>query len=314
MPVVILAVQVAYFAARRFDTFMTVANWQVILNSTAILAIVSAGLTVVLAVGDFDLSFGPTLTIGGILAAKALSDDPSNWAIAGAVVLALAVGAVVGFANGAIVTTFGISSFVATLGVSAVLSGLILWITDGGQTVAARSRVQGLANSEFLGIRSAFWIALGVVVLLTAFVARTVAGRRIDAIGGNAEAARLAGLRVPRYRVLAFVLAGTCAAGAGVLLMARVGSATSNAGDPFLLEAYTAAFLGAVTLRTGEFHVLGTFFGVLYLQVTFNGIAQMGWPTFWPDIVRGVVLILAVSASGIVQRLFAAVPARARAG
>ena len=100
------------------------------------------------------------------------------------------------------------------------------------------------------------------------------------------------------------MIAAVCATGAGVLLMARVGSATSNAGDPFLLEAYTAAFLGAVTLRNGEFHVVGTFFGVLYLQITFNGIAQMGWPTYWPDIVRGAVLIVAVSASGIIRRLF----------
>jgi len=177
-------------------------------------------------------------------------------------------------------------------------------VTDGGQTVAARTRVQGLANSEYFGLRASFWISVLVVAALAFFMARTVAGRRVDAIGGNAVAARLVGVRVGRYRVLTFVLSSVCATGAGVLLMARVGSATSNAGDPFLLEAYTAAFLGAVTLRTGEFHVVGTFFGVLYLQVTFNGIAQMGWPTYWPDIVRGAVLIVAVSASGIIRRLF----------
>lgn len=304
MPIIILVAEIVFFTLQRGETFFTFANWRVILNSTAILTIAAAGLTVVLAVGDFDLSIAAALTLGGIVAGTVLSDDPSNASIALAVVAALAVGVAVGIFNGLVVTGFGISAFVATLGSGAVLSGINLWITDGGQTIATRNRVQGLANSEWLGLRSAFWLALVVVVVLALFVARTVAGRRIDAIGGNATAARLAGIRVSRYRVLAFALSGLCAAGAGVLLMARVGSATSNAGDPLLLEAYTAAFLGAVCLRNGEFHVPGTFFGVLYLQVTFNGIAQMGWPTYWPDIVRGAVLIIAVSASGIIRRLF----------
>ena len=304
MPVVILLLEIVYFTSQRGDTFLTLANWRVILNGTSILTIVAAGLTIVLGVGDFDLSFGPALTLGGIVAAKVLVEDPSNWSIILSIAAALAVGVAIGAFNGLVVTGFGISAFVATLGSGAVLSGIVLWATDGGQTIQTRSRVQGIANSQWFGLRVQFWISVAVVVVLTLFMARTVAGRRIDAIGGNAVAARLAGLRVAHYRVLTFVIAAVCATGAGVLLMARVGSATSNAGDPFLLEAYTAAFLGAVTLRNGEFHVLGTFFGVLYLQITFNGIAQMGWPTYWPDIVRGAVLIVAVSASGIIRRLF----------
>lgn len=304
MPIVILGLEVIYFGVQRGDTFLAVANWQVILNSAAILTIVAAGLTVVLAIGDFDLSLAAAITLGGIVAATVLTDDPSNWKILFAALTALAIGVVIGGFNGLVVTGFGISAFVATLGSGAVLSGVNLWVTDGGQTVAARTRVQGLANSEYFGLRMSFWISLLVVATLAFVMARTVAGRRIDAVGGNAVAARLVGIRVGRYRVLTFVLSSVCATGAGVLLMSRVGSATSNAGDPFLLEAYTAAFLGAVTLRNGEFHVVGTFFGVLYLQVTFNGIAQMGWPTYWPDIVRGGVLIAAVSASGIIRRLF----------
>ncbi len=303
MPIAILALEIVFVGARRSDTFLDLDNWQVILNSTAILTIVAAGLTIVLSVGDFDLSIASGLTLGGIVAGKVLHETPGNANILWAFVVALLVGAVVGLFNGLVVTGFGISAFVATLGTGAVLSGVILWVTDGGKTVPARTRVQGLANNEYLGLRAMFWFALAVVVILSLLMARTVAGRRMDAIGGNAIAARLSGIRVGRYRVLAFILSGVFAAAAGALLTARIGSASSNAGDPFLLEAYTAAFLGAVTLRNGEFHVLGTFFGVLYLQVTFNGIAQMGWPTYWPDIVRGAVLILAVSASGILNKL-----------
>lgn len=146
------------------------------------------------------------------------------------------------------------------------------------------------------------WIMLGVMIILALMMARTVAGRRIDAIGGNAVAARLSGIRVGRYRTLAFVISGMCAAGAGGLLSARTGVAGTTAGDPFLLQAYTACFLGAVTLRNGEFHILGTFIGVLFLKVTFSGIALMGWPNYWPPIVTGGILVVAVSASGLANK------------
>ena len=99
-------------------------------------------------------------------------------------------------------------------------------------------------------------------------------------------------------------LQGRCAAGAGALLAARTGVASSGSGDSFLLEAFTACFLGAVTFRNGEFNILGTFTGVLFLKVTFSGIALMGWPNYWPSIVTGGFLILSVSSSGLIQRIF----------
>ena len=303
MPVVILLLEIVYFTSQRGDAFLTVANWRVILNGTSILTIVPAGLTIVLGVGDFDLSFGPALTLGGIVAAKVLVEDPSNWSIALSIAAALAVGVAIGASNGLVVTGFGISAFVATLGSGAVLSGIVLWATDGGQTIRTARPRAGTPTASGSGCACSSG-SRSPCVVLALFMARTVAGRRIDAIGGDVVAARLVGLRLAHYRVLTFVISAVCATGAGVLLMARVGSATSDAGDPFLLEAYPAAFLGAVTLRNGEFHVVGTFFGVVCLQVSFNGIAQMGWPTYWPDIVRGSVLIVAVSASGIIRRLF----------
>lgn len=313
-PVVILLGEIAFFGAMRFDTFFTAANWHVIINNTALLGIVAAGLTIALIVGDFDLSIAGAIGLGGVVAAEVIDPDsivdpltaPGNWHILAAMLVALGVGALIGLFNGLVVTGFGINAFVATLGTGAVLAGVNLWRTD--RNIGLRNRFQDLANTEwpnwhFLHPRMMVWIMLGVLVVLSLLMARTVAGRRIDAIGGNMTAARLSGIRVSRYRILAFVISGVCAAGAGALLAARTGTASTTAGDPFLLEAYTACFLGAVTLRNGEFHVWGTFIGVLFLKVTFSGIALMGWPNYWPDLVTGGILIIAVSASGLVTKL-----------
>jgi len=307
-PLVILLAEILFFWSQR-PNFFTWENWHIIINNSALLGIVAVGLTIALMVGDFDLSIAGAIGLGGVIAGQILSTAPSNLNIAVAVLGALAVGALIGVFNGAIVTGFGINAFVATLGTGALLSGIILWRTDGGKTITLRNRFQGLANSEFpnwswLHPKMMVWFLLAVVLLLSFVMAKTVAGRRIDAVGGNVTAARLSGIRVSRYRVLAFAISGMCAAGTGVLLASRSGSANANAGDPFLLEAYTAAFLGAVTLRNREFHVWGTLIGVLFLKVTFSGIALMGWPTFWNPIVTGGILILAVSASGLVTRLF----------
>ncbi|WP_420638024.1 ABC transporter permease [Candidatus Poriferisocius sp.] len=313
-PVAILLAEIAFFGILRFDTFFTANNWHVIVNNTALLGIVAGGLTIALIVGDFDLSIAGAIGLGGIIAAEVIDPgsiadpltQPGNMTILLAMLAAVGVGILIGLFNGAIVTGFGIHAFVATLGSGAVLAGLALWRTD--RNISLRNRFQELANSEwpgfhFLHPRMMVWIMVGVLVVLALMMARTVAGRRLDAIGGNMTAARLSGIRVSRYRILAFVISGGCAAGAGALLAARTGVAATNAGNPFLLEAYTAAFLGAVTLRNGEFHILGTFIGVLFLKVTFSGIALMGWPSFWPDIVTGGILILAVSASGLVTKL-----------
>jgi ribose transport system permease protein len=94
-----------------------------------------------------------------------------------------------------------------------------------------------------------------------------------------------------------------CAATTGALLAARTSVASTTAGNPFLLEAFTACFLGAVTFRNAEFNILGTFIGVLFLKVTFSGIALMGWPNYWPPIATGGILILAMSSSGLVKKL-----------
>ena len=312
--VFVLIVEIAFFGVFRFDKFFTANNWFIIINNTALLGIVAGGLTIALVVGDFDLSIAGTIGLGGVIAVKVINPDsirdiaaePSNWKILAALLAAVLIGAIIGTINGIIVTGFGINAFVATLGTGAILVGVHRWQSD--RDLPTRNRFQEIANSEwpdfhFLRLRMMVWIMAGILLLLTFMLSRTVAGRRIDAIGGNTVAARLAGIRVSRYRVLAFAISGMCAATAGALLAARTSVASTTAGNPFLLEAFTACFLGAVTFRNAEFNILGTFIGVLFLKVTFSGIALMGWPNYWPPIATGGILILAMSSSGLVKKL-----------
>ena len=313
-PVVVLVAEIVFFGVMRFSTFFTVNNWHVIVNNSALLGIVAAGLTIALVVGDFDLSIAGAIGLGGVAAVTVIAPNsiidtdlaPGNWKILLAMLAAVAVGAAIGVLNGGIVTGFGINAFVATLGTGAVLVGIHRWATE--RDLPTVNRFQDVANAEwpdlhFLHPRMIVWVLVGVLIVLALMMARTVAGRRLDAIGGNMTAARLSGIRVSRHRTLAFMISGMCAAGTGALLAARTGVASARAGDPFLLEAFTACFLGAVTLRNGEFHILGTFIGVLFLKITFSGIALMGWPNFLAPLVTGGILIMAVSASGIVHRL-----------
>ncbi|MDG2300141.1 MAG: ABC transporter permease [Acidimicrobiales bacterium] len=314
-PVGVLVAEIMFFGIMRFDKFFTSANWHVILNNTALASIVAGGLTIVLIVGDFDLSIAGTIGLGGVAAVEFLDPDsvvdktlqPGNWTILFAVLVALAVGAFIGLINGLIVTGFGINAFVATLGTGSVLVGVHRWMAD--RDITTNNRFKKLANSQwpdwhFLHPKLVLWFMVGILLILGLVISRTVAGRRLDAIGGNEVAARLSGIRVSRYRVLAFIICGMCAAGAGALLAARTGVASTTAGDPFLLGAFTACFLGAVTFRNGEFNILGTFFGVLFLKVTFSGIALMGWPNYWPPIVTGGFLVISVSASGLIEKVF----------
>jgi ribose transport system permease protein len=174
------------------------------------------------------------------------------------------------------------------------------------------------ANPIASGVPTAFTdIALGEVIpglpnpipimafvlgLLWVVLEKTDLGQKMQAVGGNIEAARLAGIRVDRIKIIAFLTAGTCAALTGVLLSSLLGSGTLAAADGYLLDAFAAVFLGSATLRDGEFHILGTLIGVLIIAVGFNGLSIFGAPTFFQPIFKGAILVLAVGLSTLARR------------
>jgi len=330
--------------------FLSGSNITLLLRQSAVLAILASGLTIALILGEFDLSIAAALTLGGGIFALFLSGKyvvtwptipfteiggglmfPSSWqsTFIFALLVALVFGAIVGVINGVVVSYFGVSAFIGTLGLAGIIEGYLIRLTDG-RSVALPRNITNTAQGTLLDWKApeswrwtisfgerqfsldlaGFSIpiigvtAIAVLFLVSFFLQQTEAGRRMDAVGGNPEASRLAGINVKRYRFLAFVMCSSIAAIAGIVLAAgRTGSAVTLVGNQgsYLLQAYTACFLGAVTLREGEFHVLGTAIGVLLMTVTFSGLIILGVPGYAQTIANGVILIAALTFAGLAR-------------
>jgi ribose transport system permease protein len=291
---------VAVFAALRPTIFLSLNNLRNITEQVAILAIVAGGMTIVMAAGDFDLSVGTLASLCGVIVAdlliKGLDVGPS-------IAIAVAVGAVAGAFNGLLVAYAGLSAFVATLATMTAYRGLSLWYTGGstlfsGLNEAFRPIGQGATGS----IPNAVLIMVGVLVLAWFLLEQTTLGRRLYAIGGNAEAAFLAGINVRLLRMVAFVCSGIGAAIAGIVLTSRLFSAHPTAGEPLMLNAIAAVFLGMTMFREGEAHVPGALFGVLILGVLSNGLNILQVNSYLQIVLTGVIIILAVLVSGLARR------------
>ena len=191
-------------------------------------------------------------------------------------------------------------SVIATLGTGTVIIGLNFAYSEGAPIVAGvPDSFLDISLGRIGGIPHNVLIMALVTAILWVLVERTSLGQMIQAVGGNPVAARLSGIRVHRIKIYGFVAAGVCAALTGILLASVLGSGTTSAADSYLLNAFAAVFLGSATLRDGEFHILGTLFGVLIIAIGFNGLAIFGAPTFYQYIFQGAILVFAVGLSSL---------------
>lgn len=290
----------AIFGILRPDVFLSVNNLRNIAEQVSILAIVAAAMTIVMVVGDFDLSVGTLASLCGVIVADLLIQGAGLWP---SLAIGLGVGALAGALNGLLVAYAGLSAFVATLATMTAFRGLSLWYTDGATLFS------GIDESfRFIGqgrtgpIPNPVLILLAVLLLCWFVMEQTTIGRRLYAIGGNAEASFLAGIPVRRLRLIAFVCSGLGAALAGIVLTSRLFSAHPTAGEPFMLTSIAAVFLGMTMFREGEAHIPGTLFGVLLLGVMNNGLNILGVNSYIQNILTGTIIILAVLVSGLARR------------
>lgn len=272
--------------------FASPANVANLVQQMATLAIIATAATLVMTISEFDLSVGSAASLSAIICFALFGQGYSEWV---AVPLALVAGIVGGAANGLLVARFGISSFVATLALGTILSGLAFGLS-GGQSLfqSVPNGFKALARGDLFAIPVlTFWIV--IVLGIAAFVlGQTEFGRRIRAIGGNAQAARLAGLPVMRDVVVTFAAAGGLSALAGLLLASRLGSVQHTMGEPLLLPAYAAVFIGTTASPTGSPSVSGTLLGVAITGVLVNGMTITGVDPFVQKIMTGVIIIIAV--------------------
>jgi ribose transport system permease protein len=297
---------IAFFWAMLPETFMTGRNWLNISQQMSMLAVVAFTMTAVMAMGDFDLSVGSMASLAGIVAALTFV---ATGSVALGVGAALAAGLAGGLINGFLISYVGILPFVATLGTMTVFSGFAFLIA-GGKTIfgsaipAAFSAFAkgGLPLGGGLVVPNLTIIALVVLALVWLLLEQSIAGRKLYAIGGNAEAARLAGVRVSLLRFAAFGLTGLGAATAGLMYASRVASANPTQGSGLMLDAIAAVFLGMTMSEEGEPRVINTLFGVLILGVLSNGLTQMNVDSYVREILIGTIVIAAVASSSLGKR------------
>lgn len=272
--------------------FFTPDNLTNVLRASSIELIAALGMTVALVAGQVDLSIGSLLAIVGISSVTAYN---STGSVVVAILVGLGSGLIVGLVNGTLVTKLGINSIITTLGMMAVLRGIAYLSTD-----AHAVQTDGDAFKE-IGVGSLgpvpIPVAIAVLVLLIVYLLlnHTVFGRYLYAAGGNPEAARSAGLPINKIYIGAFVIVAVAAAISGLIQAGRLNSFQPNIGVGFELNVIAAVILGGTRLNGGEGTVSGTVIGVLILGVLSNGLVLLNVNSFWQEVVRGTVIILAVA-------------------
>ncbi|MFV0457901.1 MAG: ABC transporter permease [Actinomycetales bacterium] len=311
------------------DRYLTPDNLILMAKHVAMNAILALGMLVVILNGGIDLSVGSTVGLSGIVAGYLLqgmqipfSDMfayPAAWVV---MVLALMVGALVGWINGILVSRFKVAPFIATLGMLYVARGVAQLISNG-ETFTRIFGEDGLGNTGFvsflagsqLGIPMPIWIMVVFAILFSILLTRTPFGRWLYATGGNERAAELSGVPIKKVQVRIYVISGICAAMVGLLLTADLPGATPQAGLFYELNAIAAVVIGGAALSGGRGTVRGTIIGAFVIGFLVDGLVIVGVDYFWQQVIRGAVIILAVALDQLQQRMQAAgAVRRAKAG
>ena len=277
------------------ERFLSVGNLSIVLIQISVLMVISSGLTVAVASGEFDLSVGQVASLAGVLVAGMLVR--SGLAVPWAVAVAMISGVIVGLINGGLVTVLRIPSLIATLSMGPIALG-INYAYTGGDSIYAQmpDSFYAIAKGKLFGfIPMPILIAAVVVLIFYVLLNRTRLGRSVIATGANIQAARLSGIKVNRARVTALTLSAMGAALGGVMLTARLGTGQSGAGDAYLMDSMAAVFLGMTAFKPGRATIQGTLIGVIIIGMLDNGLNLIGAPFYLQNVVRGVVMIAAVS-------------------
>jgi ribose transport system permease protein len=287
----VLALEIVFFSARS-SFFLDAANFKNIGRAMTIIGIAAIGQTVVIIAGGFDLSVGSIMAATGILSAY-LINHGATFPVA--ILAALALGTVIGFLNGSIVAYLRINPLIATLATLSIVRGLAYVITGGKAEVISNKTFLSIGTGSIAGIPTVVWLLIVFFLVVGFFLPRTRFGRYAYAIGSSARAARLSGIKVARWQIAFYGLAGILAAVAGCITVSRTGTAEPSANLTAELEVITAVILGGASLNGGRGRLLGTFLGLAVLAVLANGLVLLGVAAYWQLVVKGAVLLIAVT-------------------
>lgn len=295
---IIILLALVIVLALSTDRFLAIENLRNVMRQFAVVAIVGSAVTLLMISGSLDLSVGGIVALSGTAAALlAVSGVP--------VVLALLagtlVGGLVGLINGLLSVSMGINPVIATLGTMYVSRGVAGLLTDGSPVHGLPDGYTTLGGGFVASIPVPVLVLGVVVVVFWVLQQKTLLGKYAVAVGSNAEAARLSGIRVHRIQILLFSLVGIMAGFGGVMVSSRLNSGQPTAGLGFEFDVIVACILGGVSLAGGQVSVLGTVLGAAIIGSINNGLNLLGVGTFWQTIVLGLVLVLAVAIDVLLQ-------------
>ncbi len=296
--------------------FFSLSNATNVLKQSTILGIIAMGMTMVLISGGIDLSSGSVIALTGVTSAifaapggiseafsgfvhgqtgtEELLESSSSLPLIVPIFVALLVGLLTGVFNGFITAKGKVPPFIVTLGMMTIARGAALLAADGGTVPYVTDEYKAIGGGSFLGVPILIYVFVLVFIITAFLLYKTRFGRHVYAIGGNETAAHVSGVHIDRVKIMVYMLAGTLSGLAGLLLASRIAVGSPVSGQGYELDAIAACVIGGTSLSGGVGKLLGTIVGVLFIGVMSNGLDMMNVSSYYQQITKGVIIILAV--------------------
>lgn len=298
----VLLIVIAIFLVWIPDTFGSIATVKQILNQNSTYGLVALALIVPLAAGMYDLAVAATLGLASMVSAVLIAHTGIDFVLV--IVLVLLCALVIGLANAFVTVVLRVDSFIGTLATSALISATVLMISDAKQVSSLKlvGSIQKFATTQVLGLQIVVFYFLGLAILLWFLLEGTSLGRKIYATGFNPDTARLTGIRVNLLRAGSLIVSALVGGFAGLIVTGQNGTGDPSVGPPYLLPSFAIAFVGATQITPGRFNARGTVLATILIGTGSVGLALAGVPQWAPQVYLGVVLIIAVSITGVERR------------
>jgi ribose transport system permease protein len=274
--------------------FLKISNLLSTARSFSAIAVAGIGVLMIIITGGIDLSIGSVYGLAGVISAFGCS--LFGLPVAPAMILGILSGAIFGALNGLMVVYCKLPPFIATLGTMQIARGLCTILTQGYPVSDLPSGYMFLGQGEFLHIPMAVWCMIIIAVIFSVFLNQTVTGRRIFAMGGNAESTRISGINTKGLTILVYTLGAVLAAFSGIITSSKLGVGQPTAGNGFEMDAIAAVVIGGASLSGGEGSVIGTIIGAAIIGVLRNALVLLRVDSYWQTLIMGVVIIVAVTA------------------
>jgi ribose transport system permease protein len=295
--IVITLLAILLVSALASGNFLTGYNIVIILRSLSFVGLVALGQTMVLLLGELDLSVGSVAGLTAVLSGVMMVNLRLPPAVA--IAVGLAAGALCGLVNGLLVTKLKLNALVVTLGTMGIFSGLNLVISRGRAVMDIPESIQLIGQGDVLGIPITFLVMIAAAAMISVVLNRSAFGRYVFAIGNNREAAGLIGVRVDRIRILCFIGASVLSSMAGILMLCRLGSAQPQVGAVWQLPSIAAPVIGGTSLTGGIGSAGGAIIGAAIIGVIENIIVLFGVSPYWQSVVSGLVVVIAIAIDSI---------------